>query len=168
MIRCWMRQAYRNAILSPDPSTQNGAVLVTDDGQCISNGYTTFPAGVLHKAERLERPMKYSFMEHAERMTIFNAVRDGAPNIAGSTLYCLWASCDDCARAIIAAGIKEVVTHSFYDSHRGGINAKNWDELLLLSKEMFEEAGVKYTLVDIPVMDVGEMPLLFNGSLVTY
>jgi dCMP deaminase len=164
--KLWMRRAYLNALSSSDPSTQNGAVLVKDN-MVLADGYNRFPTGVHMTGARLERPLKYSFMEHAERMAIYTAAADGH-NTAGSTLYCLWASCDDCARGIIAAGITEVVTHSFYDSHRGGINAKDWDAALLLSKEMWREAGVKFTLVDMTIMEPGDSGLLFNGTLVSY
>jgi dCMP deaminase len=105
----WLREAYLNALLSDDPVTQLGAVIVKDR-KAIMNGCNHFPKGVRLTAERLERPKKYEFMEHAERNVIFNCARWGKSAL-GCTLYAPWYACADCARAIIAAGIRKVVGH---------------------------------------------------------
>jgi dCMP deaminase len=56
----------------------------------------------------MARPFKYDFVEHAERAVIYKAAARGIP-AAGGTLYCPWFACTDCARAIVMAGISEVV-----------------------------------------------------------
>ncbi|MFX8778102.1 deaminase, partial [Acinetobacter baumannii] len=87
---------------------------------------------------RWERPLKYQFVEHAERNSIFHAAREGS-KLAGSTMYCPWYACADCARAIIQAGIKEVVGHQkCFDLTPG-----HWKESIANAFQMFEEAGVK-------------------------
>ena len=88
--------------------------------------------------ERLERPTKYSFMEHAERGVIYAAAAAGVPT-AGATLYCPWFSCADCARAIICAGIKEVVGLSLLMDDEA---TKRWAESVEKGLSMLTEAGV--------------------------
>jgi hypothetical protein len=68
--------AYQKATESPDPSTQNGAVIPyqpkcePESDCCLVSACNTFPAGVHNKPDRLERPKKYSYIEHAERGVI--------------------------------------------------------------------------------------------------
>jgi len=157
----WMRKAYEEAKYSPDPSTQNGAVIVGGFSwrkpSVIGLGCNDFPEGVLHPAERLERPMKYHFVEHAERAAIFHAAIDGY-ELYRSTMYALWAACSDCARAIIASGITELVTHAAYDVYEGP-----WTETIEYGNTMLDEAGVIRRSIDTPIMSRGEY-LLFNGE----
>ena len=88
--------------------------------------------------ERLERPEKYLWMEHAERNAIYNAARHGT-QMQGCTLYVELLPCMDCARAIVQAGIREVVV----DGHRV---REYWSEQYTPHFEhirtMFREAGV--------------------------
>jgi dCMP deaminase len=89
---------------SGDPRTQNGAVLCRPDNFIVSAA-NSFPAGV---RPRPEPPEKYTYIEHAERNAIYKAASMGWPT-GGATMYCLWFACPDCARAIVQAGIYEVV-----------------------------------------------------------
>ena len=103
----YLREACRYATQhSHDPETQNGAVLVTN--RVTIYAANCVPPGVARSEHRLSRPFKYDFIEHAERAAIYKAAATGAAT-AGATLYCPWFACTDCARAIISAGIKEVV-----------------------------------------------------------
>ena len=62
--------------------------------------------------------------------------------IKGCTIFCTLTPCTDCARAIIQAGIKEVVT---YEYKIAADDPKNtWRDKLNYSAEMFKEAGVTY------------------------
>ena len=161
-IKYWMRFAYSEALRSPDPSTQNGAVIVRDN-VTLGRGFNEFPRGVHYTPERLERPLKYAFVEHAERNAIFDAAQD----LEGSTMYALWAACSDCARAIIQSGIKELVTHSFYSNkdERPPLR-KDWKASISEAFQMFQEAEVQVTFTDVS-LDVTR-PLRFNGQEVTF
>ena len=103
-------RAYEIAQFSQDPSTQNGAILIDNDENLISTGANNFCYGVKETPERWERPVKYKFVEHAERNAIYHAARDGEKT-EGLTMVCGWAACCDCARAIVAAGITKLVRH---------------------------------------------------------
>ena len=131
---------------SKDPSTKTGAVVVGPDKEIRATGYNGFVRGVTDDVpERLERPTKYDFFEHAERNAVFNACLTGTC-LKGCTIYCSLTPCTDCARAIIQAGIKTVVTYEY----KADINdPKNtWRDKLRYSAEMFKEAGVTY--IELP------------------
>jgi dCMP deaminase len=155
----FLLQAYKKATESPDPSTQNGAVipfyhLGFEDYVEACN---TFPNGVSNKPERLERPLKYNFIEHAERNVLHEALRRGV-RTTGMTMFVPWFACADCARAIIGAGITKVVGHKrMFDQ-----TPDHWKESIAHAFVMFEEAGVETVLVST-VLNGPE--IRFNGQL---
>ena len=105
-------------------------------------GYNGLVRGVDdNKPERLERPTKYDFFEHAERNAIYNACLTGT-SLKGCVKYATHAPCTDCARAIIQAGIAMVVTHKVEIDESTPQNT--WRDKLGYSREMFDEAGVEY------------------------
>jgi len=139
----FLREAYEVAHdFSTDPSTQNGAILV-QNGLIVARGANHFPYGVQNLSERWVRPLKYSYVEHAERNSIFAAARNGVMT-AGATMYCPWFACTDCARAIIQAGITEVVGHET-TLHDGA--SQSWLDSIAIAYTMLDEAGVKRRLI---------------------
>jgi len=160
----YFREALQVAWESPDTSTQNGAVIVDTEGRIVGNGCNTFPHGVRITDERLERPTKYLFTEHAERNAIFDA---GVPTPT-DTMYALWAACSDCARAIIQSGIRTLYTHSFYTGPDTTTEGRNdWNPSISAAMDMFAEAGVRVVFLDAKIMRPGES-LLYNGDPVVY
>jgi len=140
--KLFLIEAYKLALNSPDPSTQNGAVLVKEN-EIIGSGWNTMPEGVQITEERLVRPYKYNFIEHAERNAIYDAARQGNSTI-GSTLYCPWFACTDCARGIICAGVTRVIGHKTdFNTDYG-----NWTNTIKLAHEMLREAGVKLQWIE--------------------
>lgn len=135
---------------SDDPHTKLGAVLVNENGIVIGVGANGFPTGVLQASDRLQRPKKYSFIEHAERNAIFHACRGGW-NPTNATLYAPWFACADCARAIIQSGIVRVVGHKQMFDHAGD---GAWTESIAYGNEMLQEAGVELCYYDGPIGDV--------------
>jgi len=124
-------------LFSKDPSTKVGAIILAPESlQILSLGFNGMPRKIDESiSERWERPIKYKFVEHAERNAIYNACRHGTPlegSIAVITMY----PCCDCTRALIQSGIKLIVSKiPDYEHHR-------WGEDFKISYEMFEEAGV--------------------------
>lgn len=149
----YLKAAYIFAIQnSTDPSTQNGAIVVRES--CIlAYGANHFPRDVKESKARWARPLKYSFVEHAERNAIFYAARNGI-KLDGATMYVPWFSCADCARAIIQSGISEVVGH---DSQIH----KTWNDSIEIALQMFDEAGVKYRWIKASF----GLKIRFNGEL---
>jgi dCMP deaminase len=156
----YLKKAYEHAQrFGTDPSTQNGALLLTLDGDCAT-GANHFPFGVRETAERWKRPLTYSFVEHAERNAIFKAARQGIPTYR-ATLYCPWFACTDCARAIIQAGIQRVVGHKA-PFHQAG----HWDASITCALGMLEEAGVT-TEWCVDKLFPDAFQIRFNGGLVS-
>ena len=118
---------------SKDPRTKVGAVAVGKDPRCVAFGYNGFPPGVLDLDERLtNRPVKYFFIQHAERNVLDNARFD----LIGATLYCTMYPCAECAKSIISKGISRLVSPS-------APTAEPWAESARYAAMMFEEAGVE-------------------------
>lgn len=131
---------------SKDPSTQTGAVVVGPDKEIRATGYNGLVRGVSDDIpERMERPTKYDFFEHAERNAIYNACLIGT-QLKGCTIFCTLTPCTDCARAIIQAGIKEVITYEYKPDENDPKNT--WRDKLNYSAQMFAEAGVAY--IELP------------------
>ncbi|MBQ9035464.1 MAG: dCMP deaminase family protein [Alphaproteobacteria bacterium] len=138
----FMELAELVATWSKDPSTKTGAVVVGPDKEIRATGYNGLVRGVNDNvAERMQRPTKYDFFEHAERNAIFNACLTGT-QLKGCTIFCTLTPCTDCARAIIQAGIKEVVTYEYKPAVDDPKNT--WRDKLDYSAEMFKEASVAY------------------------
>lgn len=155
----WLRQACLEAQRSHDPSTQNGAVLVpATAGAYVAVARNCIPSGIQPTPSRLERPAKYDYIEHAERAAIYTAARVGTPT-KGAVLYCPWFACTDCARAIICAGIREVVGHV----RPRAATPERWTATIVLAEAMLREAGVSMRwLAD----DLG-VTIRFNGEEMT-
>ncbi len=126
---------------SKDPSTQVGCVIVGLHNEVISTGFNGLPIGVKEKEDRLVRPKKYLYYEHAERNAIYLAGRRGIPT--GTRIYLEWMPCADCARAIIQSGIKDVwINGDKYDPFNLTEADKRWEESQEAAKEMFLESGI--------------------------
>jgi dCMP deaminase len=130
---------------STDKSVKNASLILPEEavlgGDVVYvSGVNKFPPGVQDKPERHERPLKYAFVEHAERFSILTAVRDGY-RTEGATMFCLWYACADCARAIVCAGIKRVIGHKqMFDLGRAGDG--RWNASIEAGNTILDEGGV--------------------------
>ncbi|MCL4402857.1 MAG: deaminase [Acidobacteria bacterium] len=127
------------ATRSKDPHTQIGCVIVGPAHEIRSTGYNSFPRGIRDTvAERLERPAKYLWIEHAERNAICNAARAGTAT-EGCTLYVEIMPCMDCARAIVQAGITAVAISA---ERMAQYSSEYYDQHFGLVEILFQEAGI--------------------------
>lgn len=124
---------------SKDPNTQVGACIVNDDNKIMSVGYNGFPRGCSDDEFPWERTAdrdsntKYPYVCHAELNAILNS---GGNSLNGCRIYVALFPCNECAKAIIQSGIKEVIY----------ISDKYSDtDLVQASKRMLNCAGVKLT-----------------------
>lgn len=125
---------------SKDPNTQLGCIIVGPAHEIRSTGYNSFPRGIRDDVpERLERPAKYLWIEHAERNAICNAARAGTAT-ERCTIYVEIMPCMDCARAIVQAGISEVVIS---DARMSQYASEYYNQHFSLVEVLFAEAGVK-------------------------
>ncbi|HBA36339.1 TPA: cell division protein DedD [Candidatus Falkowbacteria bacterium] len=119
--------------------------VITRDRRIVATGYAGSPVGLPH-CDEVGHEMHTVVNDdgttsrhcirttHAEQNAICEAARMGIA-LEGGTLYCKMTPCYTCAKMIINAGIKRVVCAQDY--HAGQ-----------RSKEIFQEAGVAYTLAN--------------------
>jgi dCMP deaminase len=94
---------------SPDPRTKIGCLIIAPDGSIRCAACNDYPQGMQHRSnERTEAPLKYIWLEHAERNAIYQAARKGL-STEGCTMFADLTPCIECARAIIQAGIAQLV-----------------------------------------------------------
>ena len=138
----YMEIAYATSRFSKDESTQVGAVIVGPTNEVRSLGYNGAPRGCRADdegdARGRTRPEKYFWFSHAELNAITNAARVGVP-LDGSTIVVTHPPCMDCARAIVQAGIKQVVT-----VRPNAEFTSRWDEHIRRTQALFQECGVGY------------------------
>lgn len=107
----FMGIAILSSLRSKDPNTKVGACIVDKDHKVVSIGYNGMPTGVdesqisWNKGEGLDS--KYLYVCHAEFNAILNTRNGSALN--GCTIYVTLFPCNECAKAIIQTGIKELV-----------------------------------------------------------
>ena len=131
----FMGVAHLSGMRSKDPNTQVGACIVSKDNKILSMGYNGFPNGCSDEEfpwsrEGEELDTKYPYVTHGELNAILN-YRGGS--LEGTKLYVSLFPCNECAKAIIQAGIKTVVYDS--DKYEGTPGNR-------ASKRMFAAAGV--------------------------
>lgn len=137
----FMTLAYIISRKSKDPSTNVGSIIVGPDKEIRSTGYNGLPRKIQDKKERyINKEYKYFSANHAEENAILHCARIGV-SAKGCTLYTTWIPCARCAKAIIQAGIIEVI----YDNNFPGNkieNQNNWIESMKISKELLLEADI--------------------------
>ncbi len=135
----FMGVASLSALRSKDPSTQVGACIVSSDNRILSVGYNGAPNGFKDDYFPWEREgdslnTKYLYVCHAEMNAILN-FRGHRKDFEGSKLYVALFPCNECAKAIIQCGIKEVIylSDKYHDD-------KQW----IASRCLFDSCGVRY------------------------
>ena len=134
----FMAIAMISAERSKDPNSHVGACIVDQDNKIVSLGYNGCPIGYdddKHMTWNREGGFldtKYAYVCHSE----LNAILNSKIPVKGCKLYVTLFPCNECAKAIIQAGITELVYLSDkYDKTEGNI----------ASKKMLDICGVKYT-----------------------
>ena len=131
----FMSVAILTGMRSKDPNSQVGACIVSEDNKILSMGYNGFPKDCSDDEfpwarQGDELNTKYFYVVHSELNAILN-YRGGS--LEGSTIYVSLFPCNECAKAIIQAGIKRIV----YDSDK-----YDGTPSVVASKRMLKAAGV--------------------------
>ena len=133
----FMGIARMSSMRSKDPNTQVGCCIVSQENRILSVGYNGFPMGCSDDEFPWDRegedPLqtKYLYTTHSELNAILNYT---GGSLAGSKLYVSLFPCNECAKAIIQSGIKEVI----YDCDKYADTPS-----VIGSKRMMRAAGVK-------------------------
>lgn len=102
----FMKIAETVAVKSKDPSSKMGCVIVDKNKRVVSLGYNGMLQGADESKMTLsERPMKYYFAIHSEMNAILFAHQD----LTGCTIYNRVATCENCLKYCLQAGIKRFV-----------------------------------------------------------
>jgi len=134
----FMELAHFIAGWSREHGRRVGAVIVGPDNEIRSTGYNGFPRGVddsIIERHSRETGEKYFWSSHAERNAIYNAARVGVP-LRGCKIYVPWFPCGECAKAIIQAGIVEVI------GYQPDLTEKKWGPEFVKVTQMFKESRV--------------------------
>lgn len=134
----FMGLALLSAQRSKDPNSQVGACIVDGNNKIISVGYNGAPIGydddkdMTWEREGDFLDTKYAYVCHSE----LNAILNSRTPVRDCKLYVTLFPCNECAKAIIQAGIKELVYLSDkYDGTPSNI----------ASKKMLDKCGIKYS-----------------------
>ncbi len=143
----FMGVALLSAKRSKDPSTQVGACIVNEKNKIVGAGYNGLPIGLsddefpwYKEGEYLQT--KYPYICHAELNAILNNI---GMDLKGCRIYTVLFPCNECSKAIIQSGIKEVIYLS--DKYHG-------NDIFKASKIMLDRAGVKYRRVEAKVHSI--------------
>ena len=133
----FMGVAMLSGMRSKDPNTQVGACIVSPEHKILSMGYNGFPTGCSDDEFPWAREgdslhTKYFYVTHSELNAILN-YRGGS--LEGSKIYVSLFPCNECSKAIIQSGIREVIYDCDKYAETPSVRA---------SKRMFRAAGVAY------------------------
>ena len=133
----FMAVALLSGKRSKDPSTQVGACIVNKNNIIESIGYNGFPKGCSDDEFPWEREgdtlnTKYAYVVHGELNAILNYT---GTTLKNSRVYVALFPCNECAKAIIQSGIKEVIYKS--DKYADTDSVK-------VSKKLLDMGHVKY------------------------
>ena len=133
----FMGIAMLSAERSKDNNTQVGACIVDQNNKILSVGYNGMPTGCDDDEMPWEREgdmleTKYAFVCHAELNAILNY---SGGSLENSRIYVTEFPCNECAKAIIQTGIREVIylSDKYMDS-----------SATIASKKMMDMVGIKY------------------------
>ncbi len=145
----FMGVAQLAGMRSKDPNTQVGSCIVSKEHKILSIGYNGMPRGCNDDEFPWEREgetlmTKYPFVTHSELNAILN-YRGGS--LEGATLYVSLFPCNECAKAIIQAGIHKVIYKSDkYDGTDGNTASKRMFNAAGVSYEQYQETGRSITI----------------------
>jgi dCMP deaminase len=143
----FMGVALLSACRSKDPSTQVGACIVNSKNRIVGTGYNGLPAGCSDDEYSWAKQgdfldTKYPFVCHAELNAILNNI---GMDLQGCRIYTALFPCNECTKAIIQSGIKEVVYLS---------NKYEDTDAAKASRRMLENAGVICRIVETGIQSL--------------
>jgi dCMP deaminase len=134
----WVDMAHDLGSKSKD-KTHIGCVMVSDDGDVLSTGWNHIPDSVDDTDPRYTRPAKFHWVEHAERVAIYNAAKDGIA-LDGATAYINYSPesiCTRCIRALVQSGIVRFV------GPNRDLNSNNRKNHHVVNQKMIQEANIE-------------------------
>ncbi len=144
-----MGVALLSAKRSKDPNTQVGACIVNTKNKIVGAGYNGLPIGCddnefpwAKEGDFLDT--KYPFICHAELNAILNNI---GMDLKGCKIYTALFPCHECTKAIIQAGITEIIFLS--DKYDGSDTSKASKLMLDKAKVRFRKVSVGFTSLEL-------------------
>jgi dCMP deaminase len=133
----FMGIALLSAERSKDPNTSVGACIVSEDNKILSVGYNGMPIGCSDDEFPWERDgsaldTKYVYVCHAEMNAILNYT---GTHMKGAKVYVTLFPCNECTKALIQKGIREIIYMSDKYSETDAVKA---------AKRMLDATGIVY------------------------
>lgn len=134
----FMGIAKLSAMRSKDPHTSVGACIVDSANKILSVGYNGMPQGCSDDEYPWDRDskdplgVKYLYVCHAELNALLNYT---GTNLSGARIYTTLFPCNECTKALIQSGIKEVI----YMEDKYADTAS-----VIAAKRMMKSAGISY------------------------
>lgn len=143
----FMGVALLSAKRSKDPSTQVGACIVNNQNKIVGVGYNGLPLGCSDDDFSWNKQgdflqTKYPFVCHAELNAILNNI---GLDLSGYKIYTALFPCNECTKAIIQSGIKEVIYLS---------NKYAATDVVKASQLMLDKAGVSCRKANIRIENI--------------
>lgn len=147
-----MGVALLSAKRSKDPSTQVGACIVNNKNKIVGAGYNGLPTGCSDDDFPWDKQgafldTKYPYICHAELNAILNNI---GIDLQGCKIYTALFPCNECSKAIIQSGIKEIIYLS--DKYEG-------NDIFKASKIILDKANIKYRKVE---SKIAQLVLSYN------
>lgn len=126
---------------SKDPNTGVGSCIVSPENKILSLGYNGAPIGFSDDIFPWGREggfldTKYAYVCHAE----MNAILNCPTSLKDSRCYVTLFPCNECAKAIVQSGIKEIIY----------LNDKYHDtDGCKVARKIFDECGVTYRQYEV-------------------
>lgn len=152
----WDEYFCKLAMLVAERSTcrrRNVGAVVVKDRRILATGYNGAPRGskdclelgCLRDQLKIPSGTRHEICRaiHAEQNAIIQAGLYGV-NISDSTMYCTHSPCAICAKMMINAGIKRVVSFTSYNDQT--------------FPDLFKEAGIDFEVVSPPAREIGYRP----------
>jgi dCMP deaminase len=141
----FMRVAIAASLRSKDPKTQVGACIAGTDHRILSVGYNGTPHGLADDEfpwDTTEDPLtdKHNYVIHAEANAILN-YRGSLRELSGAVAYVTLFPCQECAKTLVQAGIREVVYLD--DKYADTIGNA-------IAKSVLDRCGVSYRQIALP------------------
>ncbi len=123
--------------LAKDPQASATLFLSRGDYTQLAQGYSGMPRGSNDgRQERYLGELRHMWVESSVRNAIYNCVR---AQLKGSTAVVTATTCVECARALAAVGVEEVIYHEPDEGFK-----QRWGDSIQVALSVLDELGVKH------------------------
>ena len=141
----FMGVAILSSFRSKDPRLGNGACIANNKNRIVGVGYNGFPNGCADEAlpwgsdgDYLDT--KYPYVCHAE----LNAILNSGSDLSDCRIYTSSFPCNECAKAIIQSGIREVIYLDY--------NKSCDSDIFIAARKLFDLSDVTYRKL-VPIIE---------------